>query len=137
VLDAGDSLAIETVSGDIRVQPAPRGAMVRSSSGGVVMRDAAGGLDVTSVSGEVSLGLVDPLSRVVVATSSGDVVARYEATSGCTLDLNTSSGTIDVELPVELRSTSRRSLRGTVGDGAVAIRLKTASGDIHVRGPRN
>lgn len=137
VRGAVDAMSVESTSGDIQARPVPRGAVIRTSSGTVVLRDAAGGLDVESSSGSVSIGLVDPLERVAVSTSSGDVRARYGSRSGCTLDLKTSSGTIDVKLPVEMRSASRRTLRGKVGDGAVAVRLQTASGDIRVAGPRN
>jgi hypothetical protein len=137
VRDTADSLVIDSVSGDVAVTRAPHGVRASATSGEIVVRDASGIVRLETSSGDVGVRVVGPVRRLDVSTTSGDITTRYLASAGCALDLTTASGSIDVSLPVELRTATRRALRGRVGDGAVPITLTTASGDIDVRGPRN
>jgi DUF4097 and DUF4098 domain-containing protein YvlB len=133
VHEAEDSLALATVSGDVRVAKALRGLYVRSTSGDIVADAAAGSVRLETSSGSVRVGLQDPLHRAEISSGSGDIVARLAKSLRCALDLQTSSGTLDVSVPLEVRSVSRHELSGTVRAGSALIRLKSSSGDIDVK----
>lgn len=133
---AGDSLDLETVSGDVRVNRAPRGARVRTTSGRVVLHAAGRDIRIDSSSGDVDLELTGRLDRADVHTASGSIRTWMSGGSGCVLDLRTSSGALDVSVPIRLQQATRHQVRGTVGDGSAQVTLKTSSGDIAVRGER-
>lgn len=136
VTGAKDSLGLGTVSGNVRVTGAPKGIRVNASSGRVVVHEAARSAMIETSSGDVDLEIVGRLERVDVRTGSGAIRAWMSGVRGCDLDLTTSSGRLDVALPVKLQQATRHRLRGVIGDGSASVTLKTSSGDIDVRGKR-
>jgi hypothetical protein len=129
---ARDSLVLRTSSGDVRVGPAPRGLRLETGSGDVQIEGCAGNLKVTTTSGDVSAGLLSGLATAEISTESGSVRTRLGSTLGSALDLQTSSGTLDVALPIQVRIATRRHLSGIVRDGRAPITVRTTSGDIDV-----
>ena len=134
VTGAEDSLVLSTVSGDIHTDSAPRGFRGESSSGEVVARGVSGTVRVGTASGDVTLGLREPLRGIEVSTSSGEIRLDLDPAVRCALDMRTSSGSLDVGLPMEMSSVSRRSVAGTIRGGRTPVVLRTASGDITVMG---
>ncbi len=134
VTGAEDSLALSSVSGDLHADRAPRGLRAESSSGEVVARAVSGMVRVGSSSGDVTLGLREPLLGVEASTSSGEIRLDLDPAVRCALDLRTSSGSLEVGLPMEMRSVSRRSVTGTIRGGRTPMVLHTTSGDITVMG---
>jgi len=134
VREASDSLWLRTVSGDIRVSSAPRGITASSTSGSIVARSASGMVEVETASGDVEVDLGGSLRHAEVSTVSGDIGARLIGSMGCALDMKTSGGSIDVSIPLEMKSVSRRAVSGTVGRGGSPVILRTSSGDINVSG---
>lgn len=134
VTGAGDSLSLTSVSGDIETDRAPRGLRGESSSGEVVARGVSGRVRVGTSSGDVTLGLREPVTGVEVGTSSGAIRVDLDPAVRCALDLRTSSGSLDVGLPLEMSTVSRRSVAGVIRGGKTPVVLHTASGDISVTG---
>lgn len=132
--EAADSLTLSSVSGDIRTDRAPRGLEARTSSGDVVAREVSGGVAIRTSSGDVRLGLRAPLRGVEAETSSGGIRLELAPAIACALDMRTSSGTIEVEQPMEMRNVSRRNVSGTIRGGRTPVILHTSSGDITVLG---
>ncbi|MBI5709720.1 MAG: DUF4097 family beta strand repeat protein [Candidatus Eisenbacteria bacterium] len=128
-----DSVSVGSVSGDIRLDAAPRGLDASSTSGGITVEGEAGGLvRVNSTSGDVTLGLLPAVRRAEVTTLSGSIRLRLPESLGCTLDLRTSSGTLDTTVPLQVRTASRHSMTGVVHGGGVPVMLRTTSGDVVV-----
>ena len=136
VTGARDSLDLETTSGDVRVSEAPRGARIRSTSGRVVLGRASRSVRIEGSSADVDLELDGRLERVDVRTGSGSITAWVAGALGCRLDLRTSSGSLDVTVPLQLIQATRHEVRGVIGDGSAPVTLRTSSGDIDVRGKR-
>lgn len=132
VSGAEDSLALSSVSGDIRSDRAPRGVEASSSSGDVVLHESAGSVRVRTSSGDVRLSVREPLRSVEAGTSSGGIRLRLDRTVSCALDLQTSSGSIEVDLPMQMRSATRRSVSGSIRGGRTPVTLHTTSGDISI-----
>lgn len=134
VTGAGDSLSLSSVSGDIHADRAPRGFRGESSSGQVVAREVSGKVRVGTSSGNVTIGLREPLQGVEVSTSSGEIRLDLDPAVRCALNLKTSSGELDVRLPMEMSNVSRRGITGAIRGGRTPVVLHTASGDITVMG---
>jgi hypothetical protein len=131
---AGDSLALGTVSGDIRVDRAPRGIVASTTSGHIETRAAAGVVRLSTSSGDVDVRLVEPLGRVEVTSSSGDISAQLGEGVRCQVDLRTSNGTLDTTVPLEVRTMSRHRVAGSVRGGTTPVVLRSSSGDITLTG---
>ena len=129
---AADSLRVGTSSGDVTVERAGRGAALRSTSGEVILRSVSGRISITTGSGEVQLGLVAPLASADVNTTSGDIRLGVDDRLACTLELRTSSGAIDVDLPVHPQTLTRRLVTAVVRGGGAPVTVHSGSGSIAV-----
>lgn len=132
VTGARDSLALTSVSGDIRADRASRGAAANTSSGDVVLREIAGAVRIGTTSGDVRLFVEEPLESVEAGTSSGKIRLRLDPAVSCALDLRTSSGSINVDLPMRMNNVTRRSVTGSIRGGRAPVTLRTTSGDITI-----
>jgi len=133
ITGASDLVSIVTVSGTVRVEDAPRGLSGRSTSGDILAGEAGGAVQLRTVSGDVHVVLTKRLSRADISSSSGDLDVRLGPELGVALDLKTSSGSLDVFVPLDSQQVSRRSISGVVGTGSTQVVLRTSSGDIDVR----
>lgn len=127
-------IAARTGSGDIELEQSGAGDVaVESGSGRIRLRGVHGGLHVDAQSGPVHVeGVVAGDWRI--ASSSGSVTLELPEDAAFELDARTSSGHIDVDLPVTVQGRlSKRSLRGTVGGGGPKLEIDTHSGSIEIR----
>ncbi|HEY3215989.1 MAG TPA: DUF4097 family beta strand repeat-containing protein [Candidatus Eisenbacteria bacterium] len=132
--NSGDSLRIETVSGDVHADHASRDVYVHTTSGDIQIGGASGRVELGSVSGEIVVALAQPLIGAEVETSSGDIRATLATDLGCRLEMRTSAGSIEVGLPVETRTVTRREVSAVVRGGTTPVSLRTGSGSIVVTG---
>lgn len=132
VKGAADSLRLSSSSGDIQVDTAPRGLTAETTSGDIAAPWIARFAFLRSTSGEIACGLREPLARAEISSLNGSVRARLAAGLGCDLAARTSSGTIDVGVPLTLGSADRNAVSGKVAGGGAMVVLHTSSGDIVV-----
>jgi hypothetical protein len=132
VSEAADSLRLDSVSGDIQVEGAAGPLSIGTTSGEVHASRVVGPLVASSSSGDLELGTAAGFTRAELSSVSGDVTLDVPKTFGGAVELQTSSGTLEVSLPVQVQSVNRRLLRGTIGKGTGRLLLKSASGDLHV-----
>ena len=160
VVSEGSRATAKSVSGDVSVvnMKGDGGVFAGSVSGDVRLDGiAASRLDAQSVSGEVTAtrtaversalksvsgdieyqGAIARGGRYELQSHSGDVRVRAEGPAGFELEVSTFSGTLRTEPAAVLRAatTSRRSLRGTVGDGSAVVVATTFSGDVTISTP--
>lgn len=114
-----DQLSLDTGSGDITL----RGVQVKTIS-----CDTGSGSILVSLNGDLDGGNFD--------TGSGDVTLEVGPLMGANLDIETGSGSIDIEAPHEASRVRRNEFRGTLGDGKGAVVIDTGSGDVRVAGTK-
>jgi len=111
-----DLLSLDTGSGDVLVT----GAAVR------VIR-------VDTGSGDVRIELTGDIDELSVDTGSGDVEVSAPKSLGAAVSLETSSGDITTDFPIQVTRKSGDGLTGTIGDGKGRMSIETASGDVRLR----
>lgn len=134
--------------------PASSNLELETSNGGITVRGVAGDLRLHTSNG--GLALEDAGGDVRGRTTNGGihVVLNGKSWSGDGLDLRTTNGGIDLEMPrgysadLDTRTVNgrfrsdavlvsdrfdRKQFRGMVGDGGALIRLETTNGGIRLR----
>jgi hypothetical protein len=135
VRGAADSVRVASVSGDIEVDGAPRGLEAGSTSGSVIVSGRVNGTArVRTTSGNVRLELGAAARRADVNTVSGEIAVRLAAGLACDLTLKSTSGSLDADVPIQIRTMTRRELSGAVSGGGIPVSLRSTSGDITVSG---
>lgn len=110
-----DELEISTGSGDIRLSG------VASSS-----------VSFQTGSGVVDADLRQDVSRLTAETGSGDIAIRAPASLGAAVEIETASGDIETDFPLEVTRHGRDHVVGKIGDGKGSIAIETASGGIRL-----
>ena len=130
----GRTLALDTGSGNVTVAQADVTDLNIDTGSGDV--DATGvrarTVMVDTGSGNVALGLLTDVDNVEIDTGSGDVTVTVPAGLGAALEIDTSSGEIDLGFAIEVRQLDRDHVVGRIGDGAGRMRLDTSSGDVRL-----
>lgn len=111
-----DELSIETGSGDIKLTAV-----------------AAPSLTLEAGSGNVAAELRRDVASLSVETGSGDIGIQAPAALGATVEIETSSGEIETDFPLQVTRRGRSHLAGTIGDGDGTIEMETGSGEISLR----
>ena len=129
----GETLRMDTGSGSIQggdIDVSDLKADV--GSGGVHLnRVRAARVDVDAGSGGTELELLSSIERLKVDAGSGGVTVRLPASLNAEVDIETGSGGIDTDFPVQVTRFEQRHMVGRIGDGRGKIRIESGSG--HVR----
>ena len=130
-MGAGVEQSLETVSG--RIDTEQSGDLrAKSISGSIHFASTGRTLDIDSTSGRIQgqiLGL-DPGGSVEIGTISGAVQLEVFSGFDADLRLQSVSGSVSCEFPVQIIEQKRNKIEGTVGDGTVPFEVKTVSGRI-------
>jgi DUF4097 and DUF4098 domain-containing protein YvlB len=125
---SGDIEVAETGSGDIDLH---------TGSGNVVVRGINGALRAEAGSGDITAEGTQA-GTWEIRTGSGNVHVRLPNNAAFDADITTSSGTIDVNSPIEMTvqgrvQESRKQIRGKVRGGGPTLSVRTGSGDIQIQ----
>jgi hypothetical protein len=122
---------LATVSGGIETERTGD-LRARSISGSMHFTAAGGSLDINSTSGRIKGEILDldPNGSVEIDTISGPVELEIFPDFDADLRLQSVSGSISCDFPVQVIEQKRNKLEGTVGEGTVPFQVKTVSGRI-------
>lgn len=129
------TLSLDTGSGDVRVNGLTGTQLeVDTGSGDISVTGASVRVvHVDTGSGDIRVGLTGDIDNLSVDTGSGDVEVTAPASLGATVDIETSSGDINTEFPLQVTRKGRDGLSGTIGDGKGTMSVETASGNVTLR----
>src|SRR5579862_7417096 len=126
-----------TGSGDVEIEEASAGDIdLHTGSGNITARGIQGGFRGETGSGDVTAEGTQTGSWEI-HTGSGNVHVRLPSNAAFDADISTSSGTVDVNEPIEMTvqgrvGDSHKQIRGKVHGGGPILRVRTGSGDIHI-----
>jgi len=126
-----------TGSGDVEVEETSAGEVdLRTGSGNLTARGINGEFHGETGSGDVTAEgtLSGPWE---IRTGSGNVRLRLPENAAFEADFSTSSGSIDVNSPIEMTVQGRvndthHQIHGKVHGGGQLLKVRTGSGDIHI-----
>lgn len=123
------SVDIETASGDIELFDASvtLKADAESSSGKLLLSGAFGELELETTSGTIEVRASECPKAIEADSASGAVRLFLPADSNFTLDYDTASGDISLELSARMSGG-----KYIAGDGSARIEVETASGNLTV-----
>ena len=84
-------------------------------------------------SGGIQVGLTAPVESLDVDAGSGGVTIFLSANVNAEVDIETGSGGIDTDFPVQVTRMERHHLRGKIGNGAGRIRIESGSGSVRLK----
>lgn len=131
----GRGAGIQLVSGDLVLDGCSGDVTYRSSSGDAHMTEIDGAVDASTSSGDISVFIIPVGNRAFrLSSSSGDIDVSYLPVKdyGFQLDVQTSSGSIECDLPIKVTRVDRRRLQGAVGKAGAQLKIETASGDVGI-----
>ena len=128
----GRSLSIDTGSGDVTGTGLECEELsIETGSGDIKLTAVASpSLSLETGSGGVTAELRRDVASLSVETGSGDIAVRAPAALGATVEIETSSGDIETDFPLQVTRRGRSHLAGTIGDGKGSIEMETGSGEI-------
>jgi hypothetical protein len=130
----GDALQIDTGSGSVTASGVSVDDLsVDTGSGGIeVTSTSARQILIDTGSGSVKLTLTANPDDVTIDTGSGSVTVTVPASFGAEVDLETSSGGIELDFPVTTNRIERDHLQGVIGSGNGRLTIDTGSGSIRI-----
>lgn len=132
------NLDIDVFSSQVRVTAVEGRHRVHTFSGTARLVDITGPVNAETFSGDIDLQMTSSTSRpdLNLHTFSGNVDVRLPGSVHSSVDFNSFSGDLKSEMPLLLKSKSRRSLKGEIGSGPQddrnSISVKTFSGNVHI-----
>jgi len=126
-----------TGSGDVEIEEMGAGDVdLHTGSGNITARGMQGGFHGETGSGEVTAEGTQG-GPWEIQTGSGNVRVRLPQNSAFDADISTSSGSVNLDAPVEMTVQGRvedihKSIHGKVRGGGQLLRVRTGSGDIHI-----
>lgn len=153
VSGAEGSLNVDTGSGTVEVSGFRGGELtIDTGSGGVTGSElraseiqidtGSGDIELTAVtapvltletgSGSVGADLRGPVRELAVETGSGDVSVRAPASLAAEIEIETASGGIETDFPLQVTRHSRDHIVGQIGAGTGRVAIETGSGDVRL-----
>lgn len=125
-------------SGDIEVEEVGNGEVeLHTGSGNIDVRGVHGAFRGEAGSGDITVEGTQS-GAWEIRTGSGNVKVRLPSNAAFDADISTSSGTVDVDSPLEMTvqgrvQETRKNVRGKVRGGGPLLSVRTGSGDVHVQ----
>ena len=128
-------LDISVFSAPVTVNGVEGSHKLHSFSARMTLNDVAGPISAHSFSGpvEISEKVFEGSQTIDVQTFSGGIDVRVPESARAAISFRSFSGHLDSDIPLKIRTGSRRSLVAELGDGGGGeLRFKTFSGSVRI-----
>jgi DUF4097 and DUF4098 domain-containing protein YvlB len=128
------AIDLDAFSSNVTIEGVEGTQKLHTFSGRISVRNGTGPFTLNSFSGSIDLDLAAAAPEIDAETFSGDIDARVPGDAGGDVRFNTFSGDLSSDLPLTLRSGSKKRFSGTLNSrGGNELRFKTFSGDVRIR----
>ena len=135
IMEGGGGRSVSTSSGDVTIDGADGSWQIYTTSGEVRVKGQNDNGSIETTSGDVSLEVVELSGTLDINTSSGSVNMKLLQDSAFDFSADTASGNIDTFFDDDLKFSKRgNSAQGTHGQNPQgnSIRIGTTSGDVRI-----
>ena len=137
-LPAGARARLQTVNGPVNVEGLTGDLRVESVNGGLELSGLGGEVRAKTVNGGIHARFEEIAidAHHTFKTINGGIEITLPEGTGGRLEATTISGSIDCDLPLDVKTRKKRKLEGRLGPGGGSFDLSTVNGGIDVvRGP--
>jgi DUF4097 and DUF4098 domain-containing protein YvlB len=130
----GDDLSIDTGSGQVSgSQLSARTVHVDTGSGDIELTAVTcPDVALETGSGSISTEIRGPVRDLALETGSGDISVRAPATLAGDVEIETASGEIETDFPIQVTRHARDHVVGRIGEGVGRVAIETGSGDVRL-----
>ena len=130
----GDELAIDTGSGQVSgTQLSARSIHVDTGSGDIELSAVTcPEVMLETGSGSIATDVRGPVRDLSLETGSGDISVRAPASLAGEVEIETASGEIETDFPIQVTRHARDHMVGRIGNGAGRVAIETGSGDVRL-----
>jgi DUF4097 and DUF4098 domain-containing protein YvlB len=124
VRQAQGKIDLRYIEGDVRI---------KSSTADISLIQDRGSLDLTTATGNATVQTnLDGARDSFVETESGNISLTIPETSSGNLRIQSQTGDIRTDIPISIKSMTRRQVEGRFGAGGITVNLVSISGDVTV-----
>lgn len=127
--------ALRTVNGGLEINGLTGPLRASTVNGGIAAHDLGGDAHISTVNGGVRVDFthLDAAANLEFETVNGSIRVGLPADAGARVKGSVVNGHIESDLPLTLQGAiGKRSLNGTIGDGAASLSVSTVNGSIHL-----
>jgi DUF4097 and DUF4098 domain-containing protein YvlB len=130
----GTELSVDTGSGEVTATEVRAEVISIDTGSGDIRLTGAGAprLSLETGSGNVTADVRADLATLTVETGSGNIAVSAPPGLGAEVEIETSSGDIETDFPLQVTRHSRDHLVGRIGNGRGRIAIETGSGDVRL-----
>jgi len=130
----GGELSVDTGSGGVTGSELTAGEIRIATGSGEIRLTAVTSpvLVLETGSGSVGADLHGPVRELAVETGSGDIWVRAPASLAGDVEIETASGGIETDFPLQVTRHSRDHVVGRIGDGTGRVAITTGSGSVRL-----
>jgi hypothetical protein len=136
VENVAGEINVKSASGDITISQVEGAVNVSAASGDIKVLGASGVVSANTASGDVDVELVRVADEgeFKFSSASGDVTVKVPGQINAQVDMSTASGSVKTDFPlnIEDREGHGQKAAGTLGSGALKVKLSSASGDVRL-----
>jgi hypothetical protein len=129
------NLDVSVFSAPVTIDAVEGTCKLNSFSARMTLNDVSGPVQAHSFSGPIQIRekALESAQTIEVQTFSGSIDLHVPDTTRAAVSFNSFSGHLDSEMPLTIRTGSRRALKGELGGGGGAeLRFKTFSGSVRI-----
>ena len=130
----GDDLSVDTGSGQVSgSELSAKSIQVDTGSGDIKLTAVTcPELALETGSGSISTEVRGPVRDLALETGSGDISVRAPASLAGDVEIETASGEIETDFPIQVTRHARDHMVGRIGDGVGRVAIETGSGDVRL-----
>jgi DUF4097 and DUF4098 domain-containing protein YvlB len=130
------AIEVTTANGSVSAKDLDAETSLRSANGAIEARDVVGPVTLESLNGSVALTQSQNAPAAKLSTTNGSISLTLPSSANVSVDAQTRVGQIQSDLPANQRrrvNVVGEELRGTLGEGANLIQLRTVNGTIRIK----
>lgn len=129
-------LKVDVMNSDVTAEGVRGNVKIATMNGRINATGLDGDTNLDSMNGRIfaSFDAVRDGQKISLDTMNGSCTVEVPRDAGAKVRASTMNGRVRAELPITVERSSRRSLRGTLGDGGASITLDSMNGSINLRG---